>query len=385
MRGSRGRLAVRAIQLSALLVVAWFLYHALAGQVGQLSRADLLRWRPSGPALALSFVLLQIVYLAHALLWRTIVRDLELGDLSFRETIRVYFAAGLGKYVPGKVWALAGMAVLAGRAGLPPVASTAAAVLGQAAFMATGMVFLAVTLPGWQTELGGADGPASAILVIGLMLGGAALWLLAVSPAGHSLRERLATRLGERAGERIRATFRLADRITPRAAAAWALAYAATWVLIAASFVALVVAFVPDASVSVRYLAGTIAPWARHHSHVQRARQSAAIAPARAGAGRPARHPHHRRRLARWDRASRRRARSRIGPRIHVIHREGKLGLGTAYLDGFRWGLERGYAGSSRWTRTSPTTPRTCRSSSRPSRSRPRPRLALPSKGASRS
>ncbi len=30
-------------------------------------------------------------------------------------------------------------------------------------------------------------------------------------------------------------------------------------------------------------------------------------------------------------------------PRIHTIHREGKLGLGTAYLEGFRWGLERGY------------------------------------------
>jgi dolichol-phosphate mannosyltransferase len=30
-------------------------------------------------------------------------------------------------------------------------------------------------------------------------------------------------------------------------------------------------------------------------------------------------------------------------PRIHVLHREGKLGLGTAYLAGFRWGLERGY------------------------------------------
>jgi dolichol-phosphate mannosyltransferase len=30
-------------------------------------------------------------------------------------------------------------------------------------------------------------------------------------------------------------------------------------------------------------------------------------------------------------------------PRIHVIHREGKLGLGTAYLAGFRWGLDRGY------------------------------------------
>jgi dolichol-phosphate mannosyltransferase len=30
-------------------------------------------------------------------------------------------------------------------------------------------------------------------------------------------------------------------------------------------------------------------------------------------------------------------------PRVHVLHRAGKLGLGTAYLDGFRWGLARGF------------------------------------------
>lgn len=30
-------------------------------------------------------------------------------------------------------------------------------------------------------------------------------------------------------------------------------------------------------------------------------------------------------------------------PRIHVLHRSGKLGLGTAYLAGFRWALERRY------------------------------------------
>jgi dolichol-phosphate mannosyltransferase len=28
---------------------------------------------------------------------------------------------------------------------------------------------------------------------------------------------------------------------------------------------------------------------------------------------------------------------------VHVLHRAGKGGLGTAYLDGFRWALERGY------------------------------------------
>ncbi len=31
-------------------------------------------------------------------------------------------------------------------------------------------------------------------------------------------------------------------------------------------------------------------------------------------------------------------------PRVHVLHRPAKQGLGTAYLAGFKWGLERDYA-----------------------------------------
>ncbi len=31
------------------------------------------------------------------------------------------------------------------------------------------------------------------------------------------------------------------------------------------------------------------------------------------------------------------------GDRVHLLERCGKMGLGTAYLDGFRWGLQRGY------------------------------------------
>lgn len=30
-------------------------------------------------------------------------------------------------------------------------------------------------------------------------------------------------------------------------------------------------------------------------------------------------------------------------PRLHVLHRKGKEGLGRAYVDGFRWALKRGY------------------------------------------
>ncbi len=34
---------------------------------------------------------------------------------------------------------------------------------------------------------------------------------------------------------------------------------------------------------------------------------------------------------------------ARGSARVHVVHREEKLGLGTAYITGFRWALERGY------------------------------------------
>ncbi|MDQ6718042.1 MAG: polyprenol monophosphomannose synthase [Gemmatimonadota bacterium] len=35
---------------------------------------------------------------------------------------------------------------------------------------------------------------------------------------------------------------------------------------------------------------------------------------------------------------------SAVNARVHAIHRTGKLGLGTAYIAGFRWALERDYA-----------------------------------------
>ena len=34
---------------------------------------------------------------------------------------------------------------------------------------------------------------------------------------------------------------------------------------------------------------------------------------------------------------------ARTNQRIHTLHRGGKLGLGTAYITGFKWALERGY------------------------------------------
>ncbi|MFO0750033.1 MAG: glycosyltransferase [Myxococcota bacterium] len=56
--------------------------------------------------------------------------------------------------------------------------------------------------------------------------------------------------------------------------------------------------------------------------------------------------------------------------RVHVLHREGKQGLGTAHIAGFRWRSRATTPTASRWTPTSRTSRSTCR------RSWPRPRTA---------
>ncbi|PAU92961.1 dolichyl-phosphate beta-D-mannosyltransferase [Aliifodinibius salipaludis] len=37
-------------------------------------------------------------------------------------------------------------------------------------------------------------------------------------------------------------------------------------------------------------------------------------------------------------------AQNKFGERLHLIERSGKLGLGTAYVEGFKYGLEQGYS-----------------------------------------
>jgi hypothetical protein len=65
--------------------------------------------------------------------------------LAFFRATRIWFLASLGKYVPGKVWAIAGAAVLAQRAGVDPSAAVAGALVLQALALASGAVVVALT------------------------------------------------------------------------------------------------------------------------------------------------------------------------------------------------------------------------------------------------
>jgi hypothetical protein len=112
----------------------------------QSLRAQPLEWQLSPAWIAASVL---VVFTAYAVLieaWRRVV--LSMGErLSFGTAARIWFLASLGKYIPGKVWAVAGAAVLAQRAGVDPAAAVAGALMLQALALASGAVAVAVTAP----------------------------------------------------------------------------------------------------------------------------------------------------------------------------------------------------------------------------------------------
>jgi glycosyltransferase 2 family protein len=244
---NRRRWLVRAGQVLLLAIVAWAVYHGIVLRLAELSREELARWRPAPLLLALSTLGLLAVYLSHAFFWRRIAADLGGGTARPRATVRVHFMASLGRYVPGKIWQVAGLAVLARSAGVAPLPAAAAALLAQVAFLATGGVFLALVLPAWA-------GPLPA-LAAGLLVATVAAGLYGVASTAAGLRFR-----GWLAGRAPRLTpaVELGGRVRGRDALAWGAGYAASWILLGASFTLFVVAFVPTTGELPR-LAGSVA------------------------------------------------------------------------------------------------------------------------------
>ncbi|MGH7575628.1 MAG: lysylphosphatidylglycerol synthase domain-containing protein [Longimicrobiales bacterium] len=245
--------AWRTLQLLLIAAVTWGVYRTLGPELRQLSWAQLRDLNPAPVPLVISTAVLFGVYLSHAFLWRRIMTDLAMPRLAARETLRVYFIASLGRYLPGKLWQLAGLAVLAARAGLSAGGAAAAAVIGQIAFLTTGLLFLAFLLP----RLAGGVPAIAAAVVIGAA--GIAIALLLATGWGRTVRDWVLDHAPEATRPRLRSAATLASRVRHTAALTWAAGYAATWIALGVAFSVFVSAFVPDALLASRYLAGTIA------------------------------------------------------------------------------------------------------------------------------
>jgi len=132
----------------ALLAVLllWFVGRSLAGQWQALRTTGLsVRLQAGWLALSLGLALLTFWLLIQS--WGRSLAGWG-HRLGARDLAETWFIANLGRYLPGKLWSVAGMVVLATRKGVPAWAATAGAVAIQAVGLGTAAGVVLVTLPG---------------------------------------------------------------------------------------------------------------------------------------------------------------------------------------------------------------------------------------------
>lgn len=213
----------------ATVVVTWFVANRAGLTLDEFGSLDLSTWALNWPILVSSSTVLLAGYFMTGSLWGRIVRDLGGPTLSPSVSVRLFMIANLGRYVPGKIWQIAGLAALARDRGVSGSTATASAVLGQ------GLSLVAASALGLGAVWTLADGAPWRWAVPVVLLGGIVVGL---------------------APPVFRATatmwFRFArtpepDRLDSTSAAIWLAIASTSWVLYAGGFWLLVVGLGLDA------------------------------------------------------------------------------------------------------------------------------------------
>jgi hypothetical protein len=127
---------IRAIQWLLGITIVGLALRSLVRNWDQL-RAQPLDWSIEPGWLILSAMVVWLMYGLLIAAWRIMLTGWGRG-LDFWSAARIWTVSSLGKYLPGKVWAVAGMAVMAQRAGVGAGPATASAIILQVLAIGTG-------------------------------------------------------------------------------------------------------------------------------------------------------------------------------------------------------------------------------------------------------
>jgi len=156
-----------AVQGAVAAVVAVMVWRAIARNWNEFRSLHVtLALRPGWIALAVL-----AVFLAYALQiesWRRILAGWA-QRLAYGRAARIWLLVNLGRYVPGKVWSVAGLVVLAQRAGVAPWAAGASAFAIQAVGVGTAVAVVAAATPGAESPLRLAIAGAVAVATIAFL------------------------------------------------------------------------------------------------------------------------------------------------------------------------------------------------------------------------
>jgi hypothetical protein len=229
------KLIVWGAQAVIAAILVGFVGRSLVANWTQLSTLDVrLHVRPLWIISAAVTVWLTYGLLIEA--WRQVLFGWK-QSLGYGQAMRIWCLSNLGRYLPGKVWSLVGLAVLAQRTGVAGWAAAGSAVAMQALAIGTGALVVSVGAPGAATPL-----PLAGASLVAACVVAALAW------------ERLASRVVRivRPGAEFHA-------LPPRTVILAAAATLASWIAYGMAFLMLANGLFDDASMSAVQSAGVFA------------------------------------------------------------------------------------------------------------------------------
>jgi hypothetical protein len=142
-RPARMRHAVLALQLVVGAVVVLFAARALMGYWRDFQRQPL-QVEPAWRWILASGVVFLATYAVLIESWRRALAAWD-STLPFVDSARIWTVSSLGRYVPGKLWQVGAMGVMAQRRGVSPIAATGSAVLNTLVNLVVGLVIVLAT------------------------------------------------------------------------------------------------------------------------------------------------------------------------------------------------------------------------------------------------
>ena len=128
---ARKRWWVPLVKLVLTVGVSWLILWGAGIRLAEVGTVDWAMVRLDVPFLVLSVALLFVTFAIAASLWSRNLVEFGERRVGVAEGAAILLIANLGRYVPGKILALAGVAVLARRRGMSGVRATGAAVTAQ--------------------------------------------------------------------------------------------------------------------------------------------------------------------------------------------------------------------------------------------------------------
>jgi len=168
---------MRALQAVVLIGAGYYLFRQITPHWADI-RARQFAWQPGPLVLGSVIVLLTLTVLVGA--WTASLRWCA-AQISALDAAKVWFTSNLARFLPGGVWQLASLAVLASRHGVSATVATATVLLEQVVLLLTGLAVVAVFTPAvlqaawWQGAL--VAGVVLGVLMLALPGGRVGRWL----------------------------------------------------------------------------------------------------------------------------------------------------------------------------------------------------------------